>query len=58
MHKIVVMLLRGGTKPVPFGPFDSYEDAREWAETGLSVRDDESYTINYIRPVGKKSCDV
>lgn len=53
MHKIVVMLLRGGTKPVPFGPFDSYEDAREWAETGLSVRDDESYTINYIRPVGK-----
>ena len=56
MPKIVVMLMRNGTKPVPFGPFDSYDEARTWAETELSVREYEWYETNYIRSIKKESC--
>lgn len=38
-------------RTVPFGLFQTSKEAHEWAETELTVQDDESYTVNYVRHV-------
>lgn len=52
MNRWIVLLMRSNGqvhKPVPFGPFDGSTEAREWAETGLDMMDDEYYLLTYLR---------
>lgn len=52
MNRWIVLLMRSNGqvhKPVPFGPFDGPTEARDWAETGLDMMDDEYYLLTCLR---------
>lgn len=55
----VVILERAGEGPVPFGVFDTCDDAMAWAASGeFHVREGETYSVNYVRDVAPPEEDA
>lgn len=50
-HVVILVQADAPHRPVPFGVFNSHEEAEEWAETELTLHEGDTYYINYVRDV-------